>query len=284
MLVVNGSSDLHWATAWRKVSNGGIVYLDYARQLVVPILLICLYGWLNWLITGQAVAIKGLLDPFRWIKSQSLARFLGIVLTVIAAFYARDVFRGQIPTHLISIIKPDELIKPLDAGSSGSGIWAMNPIFYLPVYLVLQWVVDIYCIHAVQTKGRGAKGVIYTTGVLIKIIQIEARLVWFLVFPYVLYYFTFTFAQSIYGYNAYGWYFYLMQYTFMGFGIVYYPISAIAHSLIIMRQPLVQLSPAEPVDFDDIDKRFMRKLVKKRHADDEGSTAPQDAHTDCKSE
>lgn len=64
-----------------------------------------------------------------------------------------------------------------------------------------------------------------------------------------------------------------MPCAFLGFGFVYYPQSAIARSLILNKQPRVQLVPAEPVDFHEIDDAYRQSLKEVDWEDEEDSQA-----------
>lgn len=64
-----------------------------------------------------------------------------------------------------------------------------------------------------------------------------------------------------------------MPCAFQGFGFVYYTQSAIARSLILNKQPRVQLVPAEPVDFHEIDDAYRQSLKEVDWEDEEDSQA-----------
>ncbi len=259
--------------------------LQYGTMFVMPLLLYCLYGWLHRIIAGDGLAIKGLFDPFRWVKSQSFGRFLGICLTLFAAFYVRDMLKYQIPNQVIAIFEPLHLITFFTPDPFAPKYWLQIPLLNIPILLLLQWAVDFYCIHAVQGKGRGVRGVKHTAGIFKKVLRVEAHLALrFLLIPYVLYYLTLSLAIQLIGETAFLLYYFLMQYAFMGFGLVYFPISAIARSLILMRQPNIQLSSAENVDFPDIDARYVQKLEDERLADGGDVTLPEEEEPDSKPE
>ncbi len=288
MLLVHASSDLLIFAA-RDLPYVVILCLDYFMQLLIPLLFLCLFGWLARLVGGENFAVKGILDPFRWVKAGSLGRFLMIVFTVVLAYFVRGVFAGRIPALVVSIIQPDLqlftgesqvfsmlMLQQLFTGESPVfAMWMQYPLLNLPVLIMLQWAVDFFCIHAAITRGQAARGAIHSYGVFGKFFRVQIRLAAkFLLIPYVLYFATYTYAPNFLGYAMHTLiYHFFMPCAFLGFGFVYYPQSAIARTLILIQQPRVRLEPAEPADFHEIDDAYRQSLNEDDREDEEDSPA-----------
>ena len=261
---------------WRSVFPSPLVwtYENWIYLAVVPLLL-CLYGWLHRIIRGESRAVNGLFDPFRWIVSRSVWRFLLLALTVAAAAYAHKVFMNFLEAAVYAYVAPainsaTKFMFGIDYGSQI--LWVLFPLVYIPGMLLMQWIVDFFCIHAVQTDGKRAWGIIFPFGPIYKkTIRHQARLMrktlWI---PYLFYYLTFLAAKQVLPPKVLNIIYYdLMFFAFLGFGFVYYPLSAIARSLLVMQQPRVAPAPAEPMDCTLIDEAYQKELAARRLKDEE---------------
>ena len=252
-------------------------WLPYAQYTLVPLILLCSYAWLTHMLHGDDPAIKGFIDPFRWIKAQSPGRFLWIVFIAAAALYCRDMIINELAGLFVYIARLDTYTQSLMSASgtipfldlvdlmvprSYLELFMKYPLVYVPVFLLLQWVVDFFCIHATQTQGQGVGGVIHSFGIVKKILLTEIRLVVkFQLIPYAL----LSGALMIVGRFFSGddhlvIYILAIQGIMLIFSLVYAAQSGIARSLIMMRQPRVQLVPSEPVNFHEIDEQFRREM------------------------
>ncbi len=221
--------------------------LPYAECVLVPVLLLMLYGWLNRLMAGQRAAYKGLLDPFRWIKTRSPGRFALILLLGMAAYACRSTVLGQLGQPLYYASQPGLTdlsflaLANYFAVPTMNDLWAQYPLLYGAAFLLLTWAMEFLFIHAVKTAGRGVLGTVHTYGVGPRILLAEARLAGlFLVLPGLL-----AFAVSmIPGLSPQAitaiWLAPLILLP------VYHARSAITRSLLIMGQPEVALTPPAP--------------------------------------
>ena len=284
MLLVFASPDWLLMVAWG-LSDIVILSLGYFMQLLIPLLFLCLFGWLARLIEGESFAVGGFLDPFRWIKTRSAGRALTIVFTVAMAYLVRDVFANKIPALVAFILRPVEffygkspaipfltLVQLFSGEYSAIPMWIQFPL-NLPVIIMLQWGVDFFFIHAAITRGQAARGVIHSYGIFKKIFRVEVHLAGkFLLITYVVFFAAYLFARNLLSPAAQMLVYQLfMPCVFLGFGFVYFPRSAIARFLILMQQPRVQLVPAEPGDFHEIDDAYRQSLNEDRDDEEDGT-------------
>ncbi len=226
--------------------------ISLIRLALMPCLM-GMYAWLHRILHGKDRAITGLLDPFRWIKTRSIGRFFLLVIVVIGVSYIQMFFLNA----AIRFITPDAAESYNQPALNA--FWLFVPVIPVPVYLMLQWAMDFYCIHAVQTEGRKAWGIIgYHSAIFGDTVRIEARLMARILWlPYAVYYAICILAMFITSLAAVIpilalW----MSFTFLGFGLVYYPVSAIARFLLIMQQPRKIPVPEESIDFHEMDAAY----------------------------
>ena len=253
--------------AW---APGGKLACGIARLMLAP-LLMGMYAWLHGIISGSERAHAAFFHPIRWVKTRSLWRFLTLAAAVAAATYIQMRFVTAADRLLVSGlgVPLNEIARQVFGRENlADTAFLLIPLFDVPVFLIMQWVVDFYCIHAVQTDGQRAWGLIGSRSAIMGgTARLEARLMrralWV---PYAVYYGAYILSQILAGpAEVFSILACLMFFTFLGFGLSYYPQSAIARSLMMLNQPRLVLVPAEPVDFREIDEKYAA-LVKARDA------------------
>ena len=265
MLLLYGPS-IAALTVQPMMEGPGLILL---RAALMPAL-IGMYGWLRDILYKKEYACRGLLKPFRWIKTRSAARFAGLVAAVAGAAY----LLMSIANGIVRLVATRVLLS-MPVSSVTYVSWFLVPVLSVPTWLLFQWMVEFYCIHAVQTDGRKAFGIIGTQSAIFgDTVRIQARLMartlWI---PYALY---FSFAALTVPFQELAaWMPFLaafMAFAFLGFGFYYYPLSAIARYLLILEQPRNILVPEEePLDFSQADAlyesiRLEREAYRQRKA------------------
>ncbi len=253
----------------------------YLIRLALMPLLLGMYAWLHNIIHSKERAHTGFLEPLRWIKTRSPGRFALLVLVVVGAAHLQYSLTTTVYMYLLSqIILPAEpFFRSAFTGNYlVTAVALLTPFLYGPVYLFLQWIVDYYCIHAVQTGGRKAFGIIDSFfPILGDILRIEARLITRILWiPAVLYCAFTALAVNVKGLDSLVLGFsHLMNITFLGFGFVYYPVSALSRSLLILEHPRKTPLPEEPVDFQEIDVGYIPRTAMEKASVDSPSAGEQ---------
>ncbi len=260
-------------------------YFYWGKYALLPPLLLCLYGWLRWLMAGQRFAAKGFLDPFRWIKQRSLGKFLLIVLAGAAVLYSRDRIIDELSLLYGALALPEMYQNSMTLfwnAPSFLEAWIGQPLAFLPVFLPLTWTADFFFIHAAFSKGEGPAGVFHSAGLFKKILLAELRLAGpLLALPAAVFFGLTTALRLVPGIQAYTFVYNLtMLLVLLGFNLVYYARSAIARSLLILGQPRVEYVPAapEPAILSEIDGVYRRERAEEARelGDQEEAAAKRD--------
>ncbi len=241
-------------------------YFYWGKYVFLPLLLLCLYGWLRRLIAGQRFAFKGFLDPFRWIRQRSLGKFLLIVFAAVVAFYSRDQIISELSPVYGAVALPDRYQSSEMLLWNSPFIlqtWIGNPLAFFPVFLPLTWMMDFFFIHAAFSMGEGLAGVFHSAGLFKKTLLAELRLAGLLLvlFPAVFFGLT-NVLPLIPGIQAYALLYVLaVMLVSLGFILVYYARSAIARSLLVLGQPRAERVPAAPAPaiLSEIDGAYRRE-------------------------
>lgn len=241
-------------------------YFYWGKYALLPLLLLGLYGWLRRLIAGQRFAVKGFLDPFRWIKQRSLGKFLLIVFAAAVVLYSRDRIIDELSLLYGAVALPEMYQNSMSHFLNAPSFlqaWIRNPPAFLPVFLLLTWTADFFFIHAAFSKGEGLAGVFHSAGLFKKTLLAELRLAGLLLvlFPAVFFGLT-NVLPLIPGIQAYALLYVLaVMLVSLGFTLVYYARSAIARSLLVLGQPRVEYVPAAPAPaiLSEIDGAYRRE-------------------------
>ncbi len=243
-------------------------FIHYISYVLIPPLLLGMYAWLEGIMAGDPSPALRFMEPFKWIRSHSPGRYLAIAGSLIAVFFCASTVILMSLSGFASVVGPmvNSLAARLSSGGAADSSYIMllpPPLDAIPGALMGQWVVGFFAIHAIQTKGLRIFGFVKAQGVCKRTLLVELRLLLkYVLLPYVLYDVTCMYMYDRID-SPFSWYLYvsLMQFAFLGFGLVYYPMSAIARSLIVKCRPRVLLDgpPPEPALLSQIDSGYRRE-------------------------
>ena len=253
-----------WADHWQQCIVWTIPYLlfAYGTIYVVPLgkdvqeqirflfvflvaypLLIELFPWIDRTIHGKK---KSWNELFK-------SKFAHRAITI----------NGAICVRLLIISFIRHIVDPPLLEQFGEQVCATTifPILHVLLFLLTQWGVDYLCILLAQTGGT--LPTIYLVQNWFtnmgKIIILESKLIFkTLWIPYLVYFLTKDLARLYLSETAYTIiYQFFMQIAFLGFGFVYYPLSAISRSILLMQQSFDEDVVRDPVDFSEIDAQYI---------------------------
>ncbi len=231
------------ALAERYLTGKWSILFLFLQYILVPPLLICLYNRLIHLIRGGNPEEQYFFELFRRGSGHSMGHNLAILLAVAFALYGGyAVFGKAVEWVVYQLYILVQAAYSRLAGSSAElakSQLALYPFYQIPVFLATSWLAGYLCIHASLTCGERALGLISGRGMIKKILLAEAHLMakyfWA---PFLLYYLTYPYLDGQVSSAFYELiYVFVMPYALLGFGLWYFPQSAIVRSLILMQQP-----------------------------------------------
>ncbi len=229
------------------------VAAQYAPYLLVPLLFYGLYGWMQRIVLGEDKAICGFAAPFRWMGEMPLRRNAALVLGLAAIYWGGSV----LIKNILQIIS-NQLYSLMQTGAkwlTGTDVsiaaFGQILLYDIPVFLMTMILLGFFLTHAVYERGRRAFGLVSFRGMLGKTLRAEAGLMAkYLLLPYVLFFLILPFLQTAPQFLDDKLFALVMTYTYLPFGLVYYPLSAITRFLIVMRQPEVALGGPDTAGYD----------------------------------
>ena len=242
------------------LSQEGKMAAAAVRLALLP-LLIGMYAWLHRILFRQPRAYAGLIGPFRCTTWRRFLQILIMSLTVICAAFLQQ----RLTNAVVGLIQNDSFGPLLETRLFLYGLdpvtttdLMMFPVVHVPVFMGLQWILDYFCIFAVQTNGVKARDATFFSATHRDFMRLELRLMartlWI---PYTLYYgLTFLLQWFLKSLAFLPVLTYLTSFLFLGFGFAYYPLSAIARSLLVMNRTWIASGAADPLGFGEADAAY----------------------------
>ncbi len=254
--------------------DSGWIY--YGVFVLVPPLLLLLFGWLRRIILGKG-AVAFAQGPFRFVKIRPVKQYLLLCLGVAAAYICRDVMLERFAAAVGPFLFPRPLgnsfsmLELLDLFTSYTFEYmlARFPMLFLPALLILQWFVDYLCIHAARMKAEGNVDGFDTRRLIKRIFRVELRLMpLYLLAPLALHWAATHYAGTLMGGAAAPIATTVTQVLFLLLLIVYCVQSAMARTLLVTALPKAQWVTAPPMDFTRTDINYAREIEEKRREEE----------------
>jgi len=254
--------------------DSGWIY--YGVFVLVPPLLLLLFGWLRRIILGKG-AVAFAQGSFRFIKIRPVKHYLLLCLGVTAAYICRDVILERFAAAVGSFLFPRPLgnsfsmLELLDLFTTYTFEYmlARCPMLFLPALFILQWFVDYLCIHAARTKAEGNVDGFDTHGLMKRIFRVELRLMpLYLLAPLALHWAAIYYAGALMDGAAAQIAAAVTQVLFLLLLIVYCVRSAMARTLLVTALPKAEWVPAPPMDFAKADLMYAREMEEKRREEE----------------